>query len=97
MGENRTEKSHLQNILWHFCEGPVLMERVLKKCCYQHFEQFPGNFFFKFLSRYREIVPFTIYMPNLRSIGPSKQKLQGGGGQILPSPSHTNLQKARPV
>ena len=52
-------------------------------------------FFFDF-SLYREILSGTIYMLNFRSIGPFKQKLQGGG-ENLPSPSHTNLQKARPV
>ena len=36
--------------------------------------------FFKFFSRYREILPSTIHMPNFRSIGPFKQKLQEGGG-----------------
>ena len=55
------------------------------------FEQLPGNFC-QFFSGYREILPNNICMPNFRSIGPSKQKLQN-----LPSPSHANLQKARPV
>ena len=32
--------------------------------------------FFKFFSQYREILPNFIYMPNFRSIGPFKQKLQ---------------------
>ena len=46
----------------------------------------------QFFSPYREILQSTFYMPNFRSIGPFKQKLQN-----LPSPRHTNLQKARPV
>ena len=37
--------------------------------------------FSKCFSWYREILPRTIYMPNFKSIGPSKQKLQ-----ILPPP-----------
>ena len=42
--------------------------------------------FFEFFSLYQEILPSTIYMPNFRSIGPFKQKLQtgGGGGGICP-------------
>ena len=32
--------------------------------------------FFEFFSRYREILPITIYIPNFRSIGPFKQELQ---------------------
>ena len=43
------------------------------------FEQLPGHFF-DFFSLYREILPSTTYMPNFRSIGPFKQKLQRGGG-----------------
>ena len=40
--------------------------------------------FFVF-SVYREILRNTIYMPSFRSIGPFKQKLQGGGeGTICP-------------
>ena len=31
---------------------------------------------FEFFSRYREILPSTIYMPNFRLIGPFKQELQ---------------------
>ena len=97
-------KTELKNHIWTrfygiSCEGPVSMEPVLKKCLYQRFEQLPGNFF-TFSSRYREILPHTIYIPNFRSIGTSKQILQrgrGGGGQNLPSPGHTNPQKARPV
>ena len=42
--------------------------------------------FFEFFSRYREILPSTIYMPNFRSVGPFKQKLQRGGGRICPAP-----------
>ena len=48
-----------------------------------------GNFlatFFDFFSRYREILPSTIYMPNFRSIGPSKQKLQRGAISICKKP-----------
>ena len=43
--------------------------------------------FFEFFSRYREILLSTIYMPNFRSIGPFKEKLQRGGGRICPSPA----------
>ena len=50
----------------------------------------------QFFSRYREIFESIIYIPNFKSIGPSKQKLQGGG-ENLPSPRHTNLQKAQSV
>ena len=41
-------------------------------------------FFFKYFAQYREILPSAIYMPNFRSIGPFKQKLQRG--QNLPPP-----------
>ena len=49
-------------------------------------------------SLYREILPNVINMPSFKLTGPSKQRLHGGGGegQNLPSPGHTNLQKARP-
>ena len=59
------------------------MEQVFKKCLYQHFEQRPGNFF-QFFSRYREILPSTIYMPNFRSFRPFKQKLERGAESALP-------------
>ena len=42
--------------------------------------------FSEFFSRYREILPSTIYMPNFRSIGTFKEKLRrrgGGGGGVL--------------
>ena len=48
--------------------------------------------FFEFCSRYREILPSVIYMPNFRSIGPFKEELQRGGCIICPT-GHTNLQK----
>ena len=79
-------KNHICNRFYGIsCEGPVLMEQVLKKCWYQHFEQFPGNCFSNF-SRYRAILPNFIYMPNFRSIGPFKQKLQMGTESALPRP-----------
>ena len=44
--------------------------------------------FFELFPPYQEILPSTIYMPNFRSIGPFKQKLQGeGGGRICPLPA----------
>ena len=43
--------------------------------------------FFESFSLYREILPSTIYMPNLRSIGPFKQKVQRGGGRTCPPPA----------
>ena len=51
-------------------------------------------FFSDFFSPYREILPSTIYMPNFRSIGPSKQKVQlqgGGGGRFAKSPACLGL------
>ena len=39
---------------------------------------------FSIFSRYREILPSTIYMPNFGSIGPFEQKLRGGG-RICPA------------
>ena len=53
------------------------MERVLKKLLISGFEQLLGNFF-QIFSRYREILASTIYIPNFRSTGPFKQKLQKG-------------------
>ena len=41
--------------------------------------------FFEFFPRYREILPSTIYMPNFRSIGPFKQKLQRGAESAPPN------------
>ena len=77
-------KNHICNRFYSLsCEGPVSMERVLKNAGYQRFDQLPGNFF-RIFFRCREILPSTIYMPNFRSIGPFKQKLQrrgGGGGE----------------
>ena len=54
---------------------------------------------FQFLSHYREILPNTIHMPNFKSTGPFKQKLQRGEGvgANLPCLSHSNLQKVRPI
>ena len=66
------------------CEGPVLMERVPRNADISILSNFLAVFF-NFFSRYREILPSTIYMPNFRSVGPFKQKLQrGGGGRICP-------------
>ena len=42
---------------------------------------------FEFFSPCREILPSTICMPNFRSIGPFKQKLQRGEGRICPHPA----------
>ena len=42
--------------------------------------------FFELFSPHREILPSTICMPNFRSIGPFKQKLQRGG-RICPLPT----------
>ena len=57
------------------------------ECGYQHFEHIVSNFSIFF--QYREILPNTIYMPNFKSIGSFKQKLQSGGkGRICLSSSH---------
>ena len=55
------------------CKGPVLMEQVLKNADISVFSKFLA--IFRIFSRYREILPGTIYVPNFRSIGPFKQKL----------------------
>ena len=43
--------------------------------------------FFQFFSPYQEILSSTICMPNFRSIGPLKHKLQRGDGRICPLPA----------
>ena len=67
------------------CECPVLMERVLKNADISVLSNFLA-IFFEFFSPYREILQSTICMPNFRSTGPSKQKLQMGG-RICPLPT----------
>ena len=84
---------------WNITSGTDFMAFLVKALvswneCYQHFEQLFGTFFQIFSSQYREILPSTICMLNFKSIGPSRQKLQGTQSAF---PCHTNLQKARPV
>ena len=66
------------------------MERVLKNADISVLNNFLA-IFFEFCSLYREILPSTIYMPNFRSIGPFKQKLQGEDAES-DLPGHANLQ-----
>ena len=58
------------------------------------FEQLSGNFF-KFFSRYREILPNFIYMPKFRSIGPFKRKLQKEGAESTALPPPQPYQSAK--
>ena len=53
------------------------MEGVLKNADISVLSNFLA-IFFRFFSRYGEMLPSTIYMPNFRSIGLFKQKLQRG-------------------
>ena len=42
--------------------------------------------FFQIFSRYREILPNFIFMPNYRSIGHSNRNYRGGGAESAPLP-----------
>ena len=65
------------------CEGPVLMEQVLKHADIRDLSNFLA-FFIQIFSRYQEILRNTIYIPNFRSIGQSEQKLQRGAESAPP-------------
>ena len=81
---------------WKITSGADFMAFLVKALfrwnrCSKNTDIILSNFlaiFFKFFSRYREILPNTIYAPNFRLIEPSKQKLQrgGGGGRICKKP-----------
>ena len=81
--------SSLEQILWPCLWRPCFHGTIARKCWYQHFEQLLDKFFSIF-PQYREILPNTVYIPSLKSIGVSQQKLRGGGGG---GGAHTNLQK----
>ena len=57
------------------------MERVLKNADISVLSNFLAT----------KILPSTIYMPNFRSIGPFKQKLQRGGGAYQSAKSLARL------
>ena len=86
-------KNHICNRFYGIsCEGPILMEQVLKNADISILKNFLA--IKKKKSRYREILPSTIYMPNFRLIGPFKQKLQMGS-RICPPPAIPICKKPR--
>ena len=61
------------------------MEGVLKNADVSVLSNFLA-IFFRFVSRYGEMLPSTIYMPDFRSIGLFKQKLERGAESPPPWP-----------
>ena len=79
------------------CEGPVLMEQVLKNAdinVLRNFLLIFSNFFLDIEKFYQALstcqISDQLNYPNRNYEG-------GGRGRICPSPGHTNLQKAQPV
>ena len=85
IGENRTKKSHLEQIYGISCEGPVFMERVLENADISIL----NNFFF-FFSISRNFAKFYLFAKFQINWTIQIEIIVGGGGE-------QNLQKARPV
>ena len=61
-------------------------------------KKLPGNFFRIFFSISRNIAKYYLHAKfQINWTIQTEITEGGGGGQNLPSPCHTNLQKARPV
>ena len=84
-------------LLFIYCLSfdPTLMEQVLKKCLYQHFEQLPGNFsiFFCTLRNFAKYYLHAKFQTNWTI----QTEITEGGWAESTLAGHTNLQNARPV
>ena len=78
-------KNHICNRFYGIsCEGPVLMERVLKKCLYQHFGQL-GNFFQIFFSISRNFTKYYLHA-KFQINWTIQTEIRGGAESALPRP-----------
>ena len=85
-------KAHMQMILWYFLWKTCFDGKSTQKLLISASWATPWQFFF---SRYQEILPSTMYMPNLTSIGSFKQKLQRGAESPPPPPPPRPYQSAK--